>query len=69
MCTWKDIASAPTDGTWFIVYNGIEQHIVNQPKKHALGRWTRSGSNWFGSCTHMNPAPTHWCPCPPDPEK
>ena len=67
MSEWQPIETAPKNGNPFICWNGKEMLILNQPKGCSLGRWEKSGKNWFGGFIRFD-NPTHWMPLPPPPE-
>lgn len=65
---WKPIETAPNDGSQFIVFNGEEMLILNQPQGCALGRWIKNKYRWYGSFVRLD-NPTHWMELPEPPNK
>lgn len=60
---WKPIETAPEDGTFFLTTDGALFEVLNKPKNHYLGFWTKIKGQWRGNCS-TNTDPTHWIPLP-----
>lgn len=59
--TWRDIATAPKDGTLFLAYAEAGQHGL--PELYSLCSWNEFGG--FCICELRNA--THWMPLPAGP--
>jgi len=64
MSEWKDISTAPKDGTRILAPNLMERSVT-------IGVWTELyGGCWYDlTVGHLNGywKPTHWMPLPPPP--
>lgn len=72
---WRDISTAPKDGTWFLGYTPRRVHGWPWLKSEGAiisFRWwgEHEGDKipWFSNMDGF-PQPTHWMPLPPAPEK
>ena len=65
---WQPMDTAPNNGRRFLCWNGEEMQILNQPKGHALGRWSKVGREWRGASVRFK-NPTHWMELPTAPTK
>ena len=73
--SWRDIATAPRDGTLILAWDGVNQSIVEFDDGFRGGRWFCIAGGevvWDSpgdrSCLVEVSTPTHWRPLPPAPE-
>ncbi len=75
MTEWQDIATAPRDGTWFVITREGEDDFF-EVGQFSPRYWTsyepvggglfREEKHLIGEFTHCNwHRATHWCPAPP----
>lgn len=58
---WRDIDSAPKDGTEVLV-----TEVVYSP---FVAYWSGTFKRWSAEGSHDYCSPTHWMPLPPPPER
>jgi hypothetical protein len=72
---WRDIESAPRDGTPVLVFSPYKD--INEPTNVIVARFNSFGDEeWWEPCENLlrdvsgaiEPAPTHWMPLPQTPE-
>ena len=61
---WRDIASAPKDGTWILAWLGGVANVADTIQ-WAFGGWWNGDSGFVSSSA----TPAHWRPLPPPPTK
>lgn len=79
---WRDIATAPQDGTWILLYDPMTSALIYTGCYDArfdskwneeaddleyIGAWTNYHVESFGFEELHVLHPTHWMPLPPEP--
>lgn len=70
MMEWKDIESAPRDGTLVILYSPAEEAVCVGVFDHCLWHCAdrhQPDNGEFGFDGFEDATPTHWCALPPPP--
>ena len=63
---WRDISTAPRDGTWILIYYKDSVHFPIQSAKFTdFGAWETTHA--YEECQEY-PMPTHWIPLPLPPK-
>ena len=65
---WKPIATHPTDGSWFLIWDGEHYEVVNCPPNCFMGKWDMYKKEWNGSSLPYYFKPTHWRKLPEPPK-
>ena len=65
---WRDVETAPKDGTQYLACDGKKMWTRNQPPNCYAGdwEWNQNRTLWRGHADGLNP--THWMPLPKSPE-
>jgi len=61
MSGWRDIATAPKDGTWMLTWDGDNYDVTSWCGDHHLPE----GGEWMTALCAIYP--THWMPLPEAP--
>jgi hypothetical protein len=71
MSMWKDIATAPKDGTrvmlWVPISDGPEKGSQNPDLCLVLSSWIPQDQEWDSGIVWEDDQPTHWMPLPAPP--
>ena len=61
---WRDVETAPKDGTQYLACDGKKMWTRNQPPNCYAGdwEWNQNRTQWRGHADGLNP--THWMPLP-----
>ena len=63
---WQPIGTAPQNGKFYLVTDGKNYSVENQPNGCYPGIWHKKRYGWYGASNRFF-EPTHWMPLPEPP--
>ena len=70
MTDWQPIITAPMDGTWILLHDGLNNYIGYWDAYYAKGGWGyNEGTGWIEAYGVEPISPTDWQPLPEPPKE